>query len=230
MSHIIIDLQNVKKSYKMADQIFYALKNINLKIYANEYIAITGPSGSGKSTLMNILGCLDSVSEGSYFLEGEQVAEFDEKKIANIRNESIGFIFQSFNLMNRISVIENIMQPLMYRFTPIKERRKRALKKLNLVGLHDKVNSLPSQLSGGQRQRVAIARALISNPSILLGDEPTGNLDSNTTNEIMKLFDELHQQGNTIILVTHEQEIADHCLRQIRLVDGCIESDVTRVA
>lgn len=230
MSDLIIELQNVKKSYKMADQTFYALKGINLKIYTNEYIAITGPSGSGKSTLMNILGCLDSVSDGAYILEGEQVSQFDEKKVANVRNRSIGFIFQSFNLMNRISVLENIMQPLMYRFTPIKERRKQAALKLQLVGLEEKANNLPNQLSGGQRQRVAIARALVSNPSILLGDEPTGNLDSYTTDEIMKLFDELHKQGNTIILVTHEQEIADRCLRQIRLVDGCIESDVTRLA
>lgn len=230
MSDLIIELQNVKKSYKMADQTFYALKGINLKIYTNEYIAITGPSGSGKSTLMNILGCLDSVSDGAYILEGEQVSQFDEKKVANVRNRSIGFIFQSFNLMNRVSVLENIMQPLMYRFTPIKERRKQAALKLQLVGLEEKANNLPNQLSGGQRQRVAIARALVSNPSILLGDEPTGNLDSYTTDEIMKLFDELHKQGNTIILVTHEQEIADRCLRQIRLVDGCIESDVTRLA
>lgn len=230
MSDLIIELQNVKKSYKMADQTFYALKGINLKIYTNEYIAITGPSGSGKSTLMNILGCLDSVSDGAYILEGEQASQFDEKKVANVRNRSIGFIFQSFNLMNRISVLENIMQPLMYRFTPIKERRKQAALKLQLVGLEEKANNLPNQLSGGQRQRVAIARALVSNPSILLGDEPTGNLDSYTTDEIMKLFDELHKQGNTIILVTHEQEIADRCLRQIRLVDGCIESDVTRLA
>ncbi len=226
MKQPIIQLQDIKKSYPMADQDFLALNQINLTIDANEYIAITGPSGSGKSTLMNILGCLDSFSDGSYHLDGQPVGSFKEQKIAQIRNQSIGFIFQSFNLMNRISVLDNIMLPLMYRLTPYRQRKLRAMEKLQQVGLSDKADHLPTQLSGGQRQRVAIARALVTNPTLLLGDEPTGNLDSQTTTEIMTLFEQLHRQGNTIILVTHEQEIADRCQRQIRLVDGAIESDV----
>lgn len=223
----VITLSNISKTYQMADQQFCALSNIDLSIKRNEYVAITGPSGSGKSTLMNVLGCLDNPSSGRYLLDQKDVASQSEAELAKIRNYGVGFIFQSFNLLPRASVLINVMQPLVYRIMPNKKRKELAHKALERVGLSDKVNSLPNQLSGGQRQRVAIARALITNPAIILGDEPTGNLDSKTTADIMKLFDELHEQGHTIILVTHEAEIAQHCRRVIRLVDGKIESDTT---
>ncbi len=221
----VISLSNITKHYPMADETFYALQNVNLTINANEYVAITGPSGSGKSTLMNILGCLDPASSGEYRLDDQNVASHSEAYLATLRNQAVGFIFQSFNLLPRASVLTNVMQPLVYRLMSGSSRKKMALEALDRVGLSDKVNSLPNQLSGGQRQRVAIARALVTNPAIILGDEPTGNLDSKTTLEIMALFDQLHAQGHTIILVTHEQEIADHCHRVVRLVDGQIESD-----
>lgn len=222
----VIAINNVSKSYHMADEAFYALKNVDLAIHKNEYVAITGPSGSGKSTLMNILGCLDNPSDGEYWLDAQNVASQSEAQLAEIRNYGVGFIFQSFNLLPRASVLQNVMQPLIYRIMPNNERKELALEALKRVGLSDKVKNLPNQLSGGQRQRVAIARALVTNPAIILGDEPTGNLDSKTTRDIMDLFDELHEQGHTIILVTHEAEIADHCRRVIRLVDGEIESDI----
>jgi len=222
----VIDLRGITKNYQMADQNFCALDNINLSINRNEYVAITGPSGSGKSTLMNVLGCLDNPSSGEYFLDQKNVAMQSEAQLAKIRNYGVGFIFQSFNLLPRASVLVNVMQPLIYRVMPNSERKQLALTALDRVGLSDKVYSLPNQLSGGQRQRVAIARALVTNPAIILGDEPTGNLDSKTTGDIMALFDELHDQGHTIILVTHEADIARHCRRVIRLVDGHIESDV----
>lgn len=225
LSHPLLTLENVTKSYNMGSENFLALKGIDLEINTNEFVAITGPSGSGKSTLMNILGCLAKADSGSYILAGERVADADETTLAAYRNRSIGFIFQSFNLFPRMTVLENVMYPLRFRWTKLKERRQKALNALESVGLSEKLNNLPSQLSGGQRQRVAIARALVTEPDILLGDEPTGNLDSKTTAEVMRLFKRLHENGQTIILVTHEQEIADQCGRELRLVDGQIVRD-----
>lgn len=221
----VINLQQISKYYQMAGERFYALRDLSLTIQKNEYVAIIGPSGSGKSTLMNVLGCLDTPSEGVYQLAGQNVANLSEAQLATMRNQQVGFIFQSFNLLPRASVLANVMQPLVYRFISSQLRRDMAEEALRRVGLADKANHLPNQLSGGQRQRVAIARALVTKPGILLGDEPTGNLDSKTTREIMALFDELHQEGHTVILVTHEQEIADHCQRVIRLVDGQLAQD-----
>ncbi|WP_372766188.1 ABC transporter ATP-binding protein [Pseudoalteromonas sp.] len=221
----VIALNNIRKEYNMGEQTFRALDDVSLTIDENEYLAIIGPSGSGKSTLMNIIGCLDVATSGEYVLQGRPVKKMTETELAGQRNKSVGFIFQSFNLIPRASALSNVMQPLIYRFISAKERQKLATEALEKVGLGDKLNHLPSQLSGGQRQRVAIARALVTKPDILLGDEPTGNLDSKTTHEIMMLFDELHREGHTIILVTHEQEIAEHCHRVIRLVDGNVVSD-----
>lgn len=225
----IISLKDIVKSYPIGDDTFYALKGINLAIDENDYMAIIGPSGSGKSTLMNLLGCLDMPCEGHYELAGNAVANMDEAQLATLRNKSVGFIFQSFNLLPRASALINVMQPLVYRFLPIKKRQTQAEEALKRVGLGNKLHHLPSQLSGGQRQRVAIARALVTHPDILLGDEPTGNLDSQTTREVMALFDELHAEGHTIVLITHEQEIAEHCHRVVRLIDGQIVEDRGRI-
>ena len=209
----------------MGSEGFYALDGIDLDIYLNDYIAIVGSSGSGKSTLMNLLGCLDYPTAGEYKLKGTDVATLDENALAGIRNLEIGFIFQNFNLLPRATALQNVMQPLVYRGMALAERKQRAQDALAMVGLQDRMTHVPNQLSGGQRQRVAIARALVTQPAILLADEPTGNLDSSTTIEIMALFDKLHSDGQTLIVVTHEKEIAERCHRVITLKDGRLMSD-----
>ena len=221
----IIELRNIKKSYDMGEECFWALNGIDLDIKDNDYMAIVGSSGSGKSTLMNLLGCLDYPTEGDYKLKDLNIANLSENELAKIRNQEIGFIFQNFNLLPRATAIQNVMQPLIYQGLSKSKRLSLASDALEKVGLNDRMKHLPNQLSGGQRQRVATARALVTKPSILLADEPTGNLDSNTTKEIMALFEELHDSGQTLIIVTHEQEIADRCERVITLKDGCLLSD-----
>ncbi len=221
----LIELHAIEKHYVMGDQTVRALDGIDISIASNEYIAFVGSSGSGKSTMMNILGCLDRPSAGLYHLNGKNVAQLNQNELAEIRNLEIGFIFQSFNLLPRANALSNVMQPLIYRGVAYKERKKLAMTALDRVNLVDRIDHLPNQLSGGQRQRVAIARALVTEPSILLADEPTGNLDSRTTIEIMKLFDELQQEGHTVIVVTHEAEIANHCHRIVELKDGKISND-----
>ena len=210
----------------MGDQALHALDGVDLDIARNEYVAIVGASGSGKSTMMNIIGCLDRASRGNYVLNGVDVGEMNENELARVRNREIGFVFQSFNLLSRASALKNVMQPLVYRGMPRSERKQKAMEALEKVGLGDRVDSRPNQLSGGQRQRVAIARALVGKPAILLADEPTGNLDSQTSQEIMALIDQVHDEGQTVIMVTHEPDIAAHCQRVIRLADGRLESDV----
>ena len=221
----VIQLRNVYRTYEMGDQVLNALDGVNVDIARNEYVAIVGASGSGKSTMMNIIGCLDRVTKGDYLLNGTNVGEMSEAELARARNREIGFVFQSFNLLSRASALKNVMQPLVYRGIPRAERKRLASEALDNVGLGDRLESRPNQMSGGQRQRVAIARALIGNPAILLADEPTGNLDSKTSKEIMALIDDLHRQGQTIIMVTHEPDIAAHCERVISLTDGKVESD-----
>lgn len=228
MTEPVIALSNIKKRYLLGEETLEVLKGIDLLVEANEYVALTGPSGSGKSTLMNIIGCLDTPSDGEYSLAGVSVASLDENELAEARNQRIGFIFQSFNLLPRMSALDNVAQPLVFRGHSRKERNQMALSALDRVGLADRADHLPAQLSGGQRQRVAIARALVGNPSLLLADEPTGNLDSKTTASIMALFDELHNSGQTIVIVTHEPEIADHCKREIVLRDGEITEDIRK--
>ncbi len=216
----IIELQNVHKVYDMGAEKVHALNGVDLTIGKAEYVAIMGPSGSGKSTMMNLLGCLDTPSTGSYILNGTAVEKLNDQELAAIRNKEIGFVFQTFNLLARTDALQNVELPLIYAGVSRKERRERAQRALARVGLTDRAHHLPNELSGGQRQRVAIARALVNDPSILLADEPTGNLDTATSTDIMNLFDELHRQGNTVILVTHEPDIAAHADRKIVLRDG----------
>jgi putative ABC transport system ATP-binding protein len=221
----VIELKSISKHYVMGQQVIKAVDSIDLTIEHNEYVVFIGSSGSGKSTVMNIVGCLDTPTSGEYILNGQSVSRLDEGELAEIRNHEIGFIFQSFNLLPRANALKNVMQPLIYRGMGPVERRAEAERVLERVGLASRADHLPNQLSGGQRQRVAIARALVTRPSILLADEPTGNLDSQTTTEILALFDELHADGQTIIIVTHEPEIAEHSERVIRLRDGKIVED-----
>jgi putative ABC transport system ATP-binding protein len=224
MSHLI-DIKGVQKVYKLGTELVYALRHIDLTVDKGEYIALMGPSGSGKSTLMNIIGCLDTASSGTYILNGTNVSQMTEQYLAEIRNKEIGFVFQTFNLMPRMSAIENVALPLIYAGVSKKDRLQKAEEVLIKVGLKDRMYHKPNELSGGQRQRVAIARSLVNNPSILLADEPTGNLDSKTSVEIMSLFAEIHQNGNTVVLVTHEEDIAAYAKRIVRLRDGKVELD-----
>jgi putative ABC transport system ATP-binding protein len=225
----LIKLQNISKRYQMGEETIHALRDVSLEIERGEYVAIMGPSGSGKSTLMNLLGCLDTPSSGTFELNGSLVSEMDDNQLAEIRNREIGFVFQSFHLLPRSSALHNVELPLIYAGVPAEERRELAVAAMQHVGLGDRMHHRPNELSGGQRQRVAIARALVNNPSILLADEPTGNLDSRTGAEIMALFDELFGKGHTIIVVTHEEDIARHARRAIRLRDGLIAADERNV-
>ncbi|HKB88905.1 MAG TPA: ABC transporter ATP-binding protein [Opitutaceae bacterium] len=222
---LVIEIDDVTRLYRMGDETIHALRGVSLKIHRNEYLAIMGPSGSGKSTLMNMLGCLDTPTAGKYEFNGKNVASMVDDELAEIRNREIGFVFQTFNLLPRSNALHNVELPLIYAGIPPHDRRERALGALENVGLGHRVHHKPNELSGGQRQRVAIARALVNRPSIILADEPTGNLDSRTGEEIMVLFEELYEQGNTIIVVTHEEDIARHARRIVRLRDGLIESD-----
>lgn len=225
MSKSIIEIKGITRDFPLGNEIVYVLKGIDLHINKGEYVALMGPSGSGKSTLMNILGCLDTPTSGSYVLNGKDVSKMEDDELAEIRNKEIGFVFQTFNLLPRTTALDNVALPMVYAGHGKEDRNKRATQVLTQVGLSDRMDHKPNQLSGGQRQRVAVARALVNHPSIILADEPTGNLDSKTSVEIMSLFDEIHANGNTVILVTHEEDIAKHAHRIIRLKDGLIESD-----
>jgi putative ABC transport system ATP-binding protein len=224
MNEIIV-VKNIEKAYKIGKEVIYALRDVSLTVNKNEYVALMGPSGSGKSTLMNMLGCLDSPTNGEYILNGKSVAKMSDSELAEVRNKEIGFVFQTFNLLPRSTTLENVALPLVYAGMAKAEREKRAKEVLEQVGLANRMTHKPNELSGGQRQRVAIARALVNNPAIILADEPTGNLDSKTSIEIMGLLEEIHNHGNTIILVTHEEDIAMHAHRIVRLRDGLVESD-----
>lgn len=221
----VIEISNIIRDFKLGQETVHVLKGIDLTIKRGDYIAIMGPSGSGKSTLMNLLGCLDTPTAGSYILNGKDASKMTDDELADIRNKEIGFVFQTFNLLPRTTALDNVALPMVYAGYSKSERNKRAEEVLSEVGLADRMDHKPNQLSGGQRQRVAVGRALVNKPSIILADEPTGNLDSKTSVEIMGLFDKIHQQGNTVILVTHEEDIAEHAHRIIRLRDGVIESD-----
>ena len=225
MANPLIKITNIKRDFPLGNEIVYVLKGIDLEINKGEYVALMGPSGSGKSTLMNILGCLDTPTSGTYILNGKHVSEMQDDELAGIRNKEIGFVFQTFNLMPRTTALDNVALPMVYAGHSKSERLERATEVLTQVGLNDRMDHKPNQLSGGQRQRVAVARALVNKPSIILADEPTGNLDSKTSVEIMNLFNEIHANGNTVILVTHEEDIAAYAHRIIRLRDGLIESD-----
>ena len=228
MSNALINITNIKRNFELGNEIVYVLKGIDLVINKGEYVALMGPSGSGKSTLMNLLGCLDTPTSGSYILNGKDVSLMKDDELAEIRNKEIGFVFQTFNLLPRTTALDNVALPMIYAGYSKSERNSRATEVLEQVNLADRMDHQPNQLSGGQRQRVAIARALVNKPSIILADEPTGNLDSKTSLEIMKLFGDIHENGNTVILVTHEEEIAAFANRIIRLRDGLIESDTTK--
>lgn len=221
----VISVKNIKKTYIMGSQEVHALQDITLDISTNEYVALMGPSGSGKSTLMNLLGCLDSPTSGDYYLKEEEVSEMDDSELAEVRNRYIGFVFQTFNLLPRLTALDNVALPLVYSGLNKRRRTEKAEQVLEAVGLGDRMDHRPNELSGGQRQRVAIARALVNDPSIILADEPTGNLDTKTSIEIMAIFEEIHDKGNTVILVTHEPDIADHAHRIIKLRDGLVEFD-----
>lgn len=225
MSQPIIQIKNIKRDFALGSETVYVLKGIDLTINKGEYVALMGPSGSGKSTLMNLLGCLDTPTSGSYILNGKDVSKMTDNELADIRNKEIGFVFQTFNLMPRTTALDNVALPLIYAGKSKSDRSARAAEVLTQVGLADRMDHKPNQLSGGQRQRVAVARALVNHPSIILADEPTGNLDSKTSVEIMQLFNDIHAQGNTVILVTHEEDIARFAHRIIRLKDGIIEKD-----
>jgi putative ABC transport system ATP-binding protein len=225
MSNSLIQIKNIKRDFVLGTEIINVLKGIDLNINKGEYVALMGPSGSGKSTLMNLLGCLDTPTSGSYILNGKDVSIMNDNDLAEIRNKEIGFVFQTFNLLPRTTALDNVALPMVYAGYSKSDRHKRAAEVLTQVNLSDRMDHEPNQLSGGQRQRVAIARALVNNPSIILADEPTGNLDSKTSVEIMKLFGDIHANGNTVILVTHEEEIASYAHRVIRLRDGLIETD-----
>lgn len=224
MAKALISLQEIRKTYVLGDQTVHALKKIDLDIHQGEYVALMGPSGSGKSTLMNIIGCLDTPTAGKYWLNQKEVSQMSDIELSKVRNDEIGFVFQTFNLLNRLSSLDNVALPLVYAGVSQKERLERARETLNKVGLGNRLDHKPNELSGGQRQRVAVARALINNPSLLLADEPTGNLDTQTSYEIMGLFEEIHAGGNTIVLVTHEEDIAKHAKKIVRLRDGLIAS------
>jgi putative ABC transport system ATP-binding protein len=221
----VIEINEIVKNYQVGSVIVRALRSVSLDINKNEYVAIMGPSGSGKSTLMNILGCLDTPTKGTYVLSGTDVSKMEDDKLAEIRNKEIGFVFQTFNLLPRYTALENVTLPLIYAGIPRHEREEQAIKTLDEVGLADRMHHKPNELSGGQRQRVAIARALVNNPAIILADEPTGNLDSKTSYDIMGLLDKIHEKGNTVILVTHEEDIARHAHRIIKLMDGEVSMD-----
>jgi len=221
----VIEIKSLKKYFYIGKIVVPAIQSIDLEVNKNEYVAIMGPSGSGKSTLMNIIGCLDVPTDGTYFLNGTNVSKLDDDRLSEIRNKEVGFVFQTFNLLPRYNILENVMLPLIYAGVEKEERIRRAREMIERVGLSDRTLHKPSELSGGQRQRVAIARAMVNNPAIILADEPTGNLDSKTSIDIMNLFDEIHKQGNTIFLVTHEEDIAMHAQRIIKLKDGRIEAD-----
>ena len=228
MSKPLIKISDIKRNFVLGNEIVYVLKGINLEISKGEYVALMGPSGSGKSTLMNLLGCLDTPTSGTYILNGKDVSKMKDDELAEIRNKEIGFVFQTFNLLPRTTALDNVALPMIYAGHSKSERNARATEVLQQVNLADRMDHQPNQLSGGQRQRVAVARALVNKPSIILADEPTGNLDSKTSVEIMNLFNEIHANGNTVILVTHEEEIAAYAHRIIRLRDGVIESDITK--